>query len=113
MRSTTLQMDTFGKRAIEQYAESQASSPSAVVRTAALYYLADRETERHSWRVPRFLRESEPAEAGEELQIDIDDPTWAAIEREAARQGVSPALLTRHAVLYFLAELDRGRQSED
>jgi hypothetical protein len=109
MRSTTLRMDSFGKKAIEQYAQANRTSPSAVVQEAALYYLSDRESEKHAWRVPRFVRESGEPQGGEELQIDIDDSTWAAIEQEALRQGVSPTLLTQHAVLYFLAELDRDR----
>jgi len=109
MRSTTLRMDTFGKNAIEQYAQTNRTSPSAVVQEAALYYLSDRESERVAWRVPRFVRDADAEEAGEPMQIDLDDSTWAAIEQEALRQGVSPALLTQHAVLYFLAELGRDR----
>ena len=102
-------MDTFGKKAIEQYALTNRTSPSAVVQEAALYYLSDRESEKLAWRVPRFVRDAGSVEAGEQMQIDLDDSTWAAIEQESLRQGVSPALLTQHAVLYFLAEIDRDR----
>jgi len=109
MRSTTLRMDTFGRQGVEQYAETSGTSPSEVVRAAALYYLADRETDKLAWRVPRFVRDAAAEEAGEPMQIDLDDSTWAAIEQEALRQGVSPALLTQHAVLYFLAELGGDR----
>lgn len=97
-------MDAFGKEAIEQYAERKGISASEAVRAAALYYLADRERDRRSWRVPRFIREIGDQPAGEPLQVDIDDETWAAVEQEAQRQGVRPALLMRHAVMYLLAE---------
>ena len=111
MRSTTLPMETFGKQAVEQYAETTGTSVSAVVRAAARYYLADRDSEKHAWRVPRFVREGGRRPPGEELTVDVDDATWAAIEQEALRQGVTAALLTQHAVLYYLADL--GRASSD
>lgn len=108
MRSTPLPMDTFGKQAIEQYAMTNGVSPSAVVRDAAVYYASDRERCRQAWRVPRFAREAEGGEklgGGEELHVELDDSTWAAIEREAQRQGLRPVLLLRHALLYFLADV--------
>jgi hypothetical protein len=102
MRSTTLPMDAFGKEAVESYAEDHRLSPSDVVGDAALFYLADRHSGRTAWHVPRFARQEELGTDGE-LEIALDDEIWAAVEHEAARQGVPVALLLRHAVMYFLA----------
>jgi hypothetical protein len=110
MRSTTLPLGGLGREAIERYAEAHGTSASDAVRAASLYYLSDRHTEKRSWRVPRFLPSGESSGDGDAMRIDIDDATWAAIEREAALQGVSPALLLRHAVFYFLPSTPR-RQS--
>ena len=55
-KSMTLQLDNFGRQALSQFAEEHRDSASAVVRTASLYYLADRDSGRPAWRVPRFAR---------------------------------------------------------
>jgi hypothetical protein len=98
-----LPLDAFGREAIEDYATTHGATPSAVVRDAALYYLADSDSGRPSWRVPRFMRKGGSGPAVDELEIELDDDTWTAIEQEARRQEVRPELLLRHAVLYFLA----------
>jgi hypothetical protein len=106
MRSTTLRLDAFGKEAIEQYAESNGMSPSAVAGAAVRRYLADRGSGRTSWKVPRFLRDEQSRRSPTaELEIDLDEATWTALEEEAGRQGVSPSLLLQHAMMYHLADL--------
>jgi hypothetical protein len=98
-----LPLDAFGREAIEHYATTHGAAPSAVVRDAARYYLADRDSGRPSWRVPRFIRDR-GAGPTEGLEVEIDDDTWAGLEQEARLQGVPPVLLLQHAVLYFLAD---------
>jgi len=98
-------MNTFAREAIESYADAHSISRSEAVGEAALYWLSHRDGERRSWRVPRFVRQAVQAQSEGELHVEIDDATWEAIEVEAANQGVSPALLFQHAVLYFLADV--------
>jgi hypothetical protein len=86
-------------------------APSLILRTVVLYYLADRESGRVGWKVPRFVR-LRPAAAAAELGVDLDDPTWERLAAEAARQGLPAATLAEHALLYFLADLDGGRLAE-
>jgi hypothetical protein len=105
----TLRLDSFGQRALSDFTEESHDSASAVVRTASLYYLADRDSGRAAWRVPRFLRESPNVEG---LEVDLDDDTFAALRREASGQGVEPARLAEHALLYYLADLDGGGLAE-
>ena len=108
-KNMTLCLDSFGQQALSQFADEHRDSASAVVRTASLYYLADRDSGRPAWRVPRFTRD---ASSGDSLDIDLDDDTFAALRHEAASQGVDPSRLAEHALLYYLADLDGGRLAE-
>jgi hypothetical protein len=102
MRSTTLPMDAFGKDAIVEYAQTRGVSLSDAIRDAARFYLGDRDSGRPAWRLPRFARARDRGPAAE-LEIELDDETWDALDREARRQGVPTLVLLQHAVLYFLA----------
>jgi hypothetical protein len=107
-----LNLDEFGRTAIERFARNRAGSQSAVVRTASLYYLADGHSDRPMWQVPRFAqsrRDGARVPAGDGLVIDLDEDTWQAVTAEAERQNVSPETLVKHAIAYFLADLDSGR----
>ena len=106
-KTMTLRLNPFGRQALAECAQEHHDSAERVVRTASLYYLADRDSGRAAWRVPRFLRSA--PEGDEALQVDLDDQTWDALVREARGQGVDPARLAEHALLYYLADLDEGR----
>ena len=108
-KSMTLQLDNFGRKALSEFAEEHRNSTGTVVRTASLYYLADRDSGRAAWRVPRFARTSSNVDG---LQIDVDDETFAALREEATGQGVEPSRLAEHALHYYLADLDGGRLAE-
>jgi hypothetical protein len=103
----TLHIDRFGREALDAYSSRAGSPARSVVRTAALYYLADRGLDRPAWRIPRFSREVLPA--GPVLEVELDDRTFRTLEHEALRQGVAAERLAEHALLYFLADLDSGR----
>lgn len=108
-KSMMLRLDSFGRQALAEFTEERDDSAGAVLRTASLYYLADRDSGRPAWRAPEFVRSS--AE-GTELKIDVDDETWAALDGEARAQGIDPELLAQHALLYYLADLDGGKLAE-
>jgi hypothetical protein len=103
------ELDSFGAKALEAQVRA-GSSRDAVVRTAARYYLADRESGRIAWRPPRFLRAvDEPAATLTETNVELDDVTSKALEKEARQQGLAPDRLAEHALLYYLADLSTGR----
>jgi hypothetical protein len=106
-RRLTLHLEEFSQEALQGYAKEHRDSPGSVVRLAALYWLADRESGRSAWRFPRFQRGAGGVAGG--VRVGVDDDIWHALEDEAARQGVDAELLAEHAVLYFLADLDSGR----
>src|SRR5262245_18612439 len=106
MKALTFQLDGFGREALEKFVRGRQHSRSAAVRIASLYYLADRESRRPGWRAPRFAT---PSRDAADVTVRLDVETWEALQAEAERQDVSAADLTRHAVLYFLADVDSGR----
>jgi hypothetical protein len=108
-RDVNLPVGEFGQRGIERFARGGRGSADAAVRTAVLYYLAERDSGRVGWRVPEVGGESGTTNA---LPVTLDDTTWAALAEEAGRQGVTPEALAVHAVLYFVADLDSGRLAE-
>jgi hypothetical protein len=108
-RNVTLHLDEFGQQSLDRLTKEGEGSPTAAFRTAALYYLADRESGRPAWRAPRF-RSKSPSGSG--LRVGFDDETWEALSEEAARQNVETEELAVHALLYFLTDFDSGRISD-
>ena len=108
-RNVTLHLDEFGQQSLDRLTKEGEGSPAAAFRTAALYYLADRESGRPAWRAPRF-RSTKPS--GQGLRVVFDDDTWAALAEEADRQNVETEELAVHALLYFLADFDSGLISD-
>jgi hypothetical protein len=108
-RNVTLHLDEFGQQSLDRLTKEGEGSPAAAFRTAALYYLADRESGRPAWRAPRF-RSGSPSSGG--LRVNFDDQTWEALSEEAARQNVEAEELAVHALLYFLADFESGRISD-
>jgi hypothetical protein len=105
--SVRLELDDFGKQALEAQVRS-GSSREAFIRTAARYYLADRGSGRVSWRPPRYLRKG-ARHALAVTEVELDDETMEALEEEARRHSLPAARLAEHALLYYLADLDSGR----
>jgi hypothetical protein len=105
--SLRLELDDFGKEALEARVRS-GSTRAAVIRTAARYYLADRGSGRVAWRPPLFARRADPA-ARAVTDVELDEDTMEALEEEARRHGMAADRLAEHALLYFLADLDSGR----
>jgi hypothetical protein len=105
-RNVKLTLDEFGQQSLDRFVARGEGTPAGALRTAALYYLADRDKGRPAWRAPRFRTRS-PADPG--IKVAFDDDTWDALEEEAGRQGIEPEDLAVHALLYFLADLDSGR----
>jgi hypothetical protein len=107
-RNVKLRLDEFGQQSLDRFVARGEGTPAGALRTAALYYFADRDAQRLAWRAPRFRMRS-AVDPG--IKVAFDDDTWAALEEEARRQGVEPEDLAVHALLYFLADLDSGRMA--
>lgn len=105
-QDVTLHLDEFGQQAFDRLTRHRKRSSAAALRTACLYYLADRESGRPAWRAPSFAPEPP---LGSTLHVQLDDATWDALSGEARRQAVPLERLALHAVVYYLADLDSGR----
>jgi hypothetical protein len=105
--SVRLELDDFGKQALEAQVRS-GSSRDAFIRTAARYYLADRGSGRVSWQPPRYLHRGSRS-ASAVTVVELDEETMEALEEEARRHSLPAARLAEHALLYYLADLDSGR----
>jgi hypothetical protein len=108
-RNVRLHLDRFGQEALRRFARQRDDSAGSVLRTATLYYLADRQAGRPGWHPPRFIRDLPQPDP---VEVDLDDETWDSVKVEAQRQGVEPEVLAQHAVLYFLADMDSGRLAD-
>jgi hypothetical protein len=108
IRSMTLALGNFGRATIEELAERYSLPPEEFVARAAEYWLADRDSDRASQRLPRFQREPEERETVQ-LSVDLAPEAWEALQEEAQRQGVAVERVLEHAALYLVADLDSGR----
>lgn len=107
-RNAVVSIGGFARRALAGENGDSFEHVSSRAERAVRAYLGDKGEERPGWKVPAFAQSAEPAEQAE-LRISLDEDLWAAVESEAAAQGVSVDQLIGHAVLYFAADLDAGR----
>jgi hypothetical protein len=109
-RMVTVRLDRFGRDALDAYVQAGRGTLSSLVQTAVTYYLSDGGSGRPAWAVPAMARE---ADSGDPLDVELGDDLHERLEREAGRQGVDLGPLARHALLYFLADVDSGRAAID
>ena len=105
-RSLTLRLAPFEREALEAYGASERVPPDRVVRTAVLYYLRQDSAKRPTWRIPT-IRGRKP-DPNVQLEVDLPEDTAQELTEQAAAQGVGPEPLARHALLFFLADVDSG-----
>lgn len=105
-RTLTLRLAPFEREALDAYGASQRLPPQRVVRTAVLYYLRDQRSKRSTWPMPALGRDQPNRDV--ELEIELDEETEQALAEQAAAQRVEPEPLARHALLFFLADVDSG-----
>ena len=101
----TLRLTGFEREALDVYAASERTPAERVVLTAVLYYLRERDAGRPTWRIPSARAYG----TGGIMAVDLGRATRETLAREAGAQGVEPEDLARHALLFFLADVDSGR----
>jgi hypothetical protein len=100
-----LRLDRFSCEALAHAAHRTRSDSDAVLEAALTHYLNERDRGRAAWPVPRFLRTERP-----QSSLDINPPgeVREALDAEAERQQVTVERLAEHALLLYVADLDRG-----
>jgi hypothetical protein len=101
-----LRLDQFSCEALTHAAHRTGSDSDAVLDAAVSHYLNERDRGRAAWPVPRFLR-AERRESS--FDINLPGGVREALEAEAERQQVTVERLAEHALLLYVADLDRGR----
>lgn len=64
--------------------------------------------DREQWRPARISRQADRW-ATRTIVLPLEGLAYEELEREAARQGISPAELASYAIVYYLADADSGR----
>jgi hypothetical protein len=106
-QSLTLRLAPFEFDALERYGSSQRVAAARVIHTAVMYYLGERDSDRPAWHVPPLRREEH--ESSQEVEVEVEEKVWRALAEQAAAQGVDSEQLAKHALLFFLADVDSGR----
>jgi hypothetical protein len=106
-RRLTLRLGPFEREALDRYGNSQRVTAVQVIRTAVLYYLRERDSDRLEWRMPELAR-AQPGGATA-VEVEVEEETWRSLVEEAAAQSTDSETLARHALLFFLADVDSGR----
>ena len=96
----TLHLGAFGWTELEQQARREEASLDELVGHAASHFQRRLSSLRVARRVPAFGATSEGTPR--DVRLDLPHATWRALEREAARQGVSLERLLAHAALFYL-----------
>jgi hypothetical protein len=95
-------LGTFAQSALE----TQVGPDVPVAVNTALRYHVERLGEgRRTISIPKVGPMT--ADDRPQVEVEVDERVEVALCRDAERQGVSPADLAGHAVLVYLAELDR------
>ena len=105
--SIPLPLAGFGLELLRAQTERSGLSTAEFVAHAAERYLAERDPELPSSRVPSFLKGAEPRVAEETVDVELPPGLLSALEREAQIQGVPLELLVTHAAIWLAARLDR------
>lgn len=104
MRRIPLLLEPFGIEAIEYQANALGLTPGEFLAQAALYRLG---TTRGP-NTANFLGEP-PAEWPRAATVALEQDSWAALEAEAFRAGITVPQLLALASLQLAADIDSGR----
>lgn len=103
-------LGTFTCGAIEAFSGRDIA---AGVHAALRHYTQGEGSSQKAAELPDFFNEPWPGHSGVDLELTVDPETQALLEREARESsGVSLEQIATHAVLVYLADLDRASGRE-
>jgi len=111
-----LELSNFSWEMLSEAAARRNVSPEGLVHEAVASYLSQRDAERVALRVPKFARgeaEGPGAQGRSGVAIELDEAELAELGEMAEAQQVSIERLVNHAVLLFIADLERTRRPPD
>lgn len=98
---------TLGTFALTEAKARLGGDVAAGVRAALADFASRLETGPTPIGIPRLCRELSRPQPATSVELQVEEGTWTALEREAAKQGATVGELAAHSVLVYLAELDR------
>jgi hypothetical protein len=102
-RSMRVALGTFTRAGIEA---RFGSDVKAGMEAALRHYTRRLRSNRPPMDVPAFAPEHVSTGSDDAFELEVAAEIERGLEREAKRQGVSTAVLLRHAALVYLADLD-------
>lgn len=103
-------LDTFARSGIEA---RLGGDVAAGVQAALRHYIRRLGSEWESLEFPRFRREQPLSRSGAGIELAVEPEIEAALEQEAREaQGVSVEQLAAHAVMIYLADLDKEAERQ-
>ena len=104
VRTVKISLGTFACMGVEAHLGSDLASG---VRAAIADYTQRLGSNSPPLPVPRLPGDGVSSRSAVALDLPVDEATWEALEREAARQSTTVSQLVAHSVLVYLAEIDR------
>ncbi len=95
----------FAREGIEDLGEADLGGG---VVAALRYYVSTLGGDAPPPRLPRGWTPGTPGSGSTEVELCLEPPLGAALERDAERQGATVAELATHAILVYLAARDRA-----
>ena len=107
----SLAFNDFGWCTLQDQAHADGLELDQLIDLACSYYESQLGSDRTAMRVPRFERSAGGRE-NRVLQLEIGAETRRLLAQVAFRQGVALVRLLAHAAMFYLADLDTGRVTE-
>ncbi len=103
-------LGTFTRSAVEAFSGRDIA---AGVQTALRHYALRMGSERRASELPPVIGSPSTDRTGADIELSLDPEIQAVLEREARESdGVSVEQIANHAVLIYLADLDRASGRE-
>lgn len=97
-------LGSFAREGIEDLGDADLDGG---VEAALRYYVSILDGDAPPPRLPRGWAAGPPGPGGTEVELCLEPPLGAALERDAERQGATVTELATHAILVYLAARDR------
>jgi hypothetical protein len=97
----------FALQGLESCAVARGAGVSELISEAMTFYLGARRARPPGSAFPGFASAAEDRQVALEAEVVLDAVVWERFKREAAAQGVAVGQLLGHALLFYLADLDR------
>jgi hypothetical protein len=104
VRNVKVPLGTFACNAIDAFLDADVT---AGVRAALSDFTQRLESGRAPIDLPKAPLQAASAEPATAVELSLDERSWRLLKSEARRQGTTVSQLSAHAVLVYLAELDR------